>query len=216
MKTWRTEPLAILDTETTGTDAARHRVVEVAIRIVSPGQQAFAKSWLLNPGCPVGEASAIHGITDDMLNGAPTFHDIAHELHMLVSACIPVAYNARFDRSMLIAEYLRARIDPPSFLFAPPSWLDVLVWAREHEPYAKGAGRHKLTNVAARMGVGIGTAHRAAGDCETTANVLERLATVPGLIPERLDDLLSRQRVLAAKNEASFLEWQSKQPKEAA
>lgn len=205
---WRTKPLAIIDTETTGVDPARHRVVEVAVRIVSPGAAVFAKSWLVDPGVPVGESTAIHGITDDMLTNAPTFHDVAHEIWMLVSACVPVAFNAKFDRQMLINEYLRARIDPPVFLHAPPSWIDVLVWARHHEPdQPRSTGNFKLGAVAKRHGLEVGTTHRAAGDCETTANVLAHLAAVDGLMPERLDDLLDEQLALAAEHDAGFLRW---------
>lgn len=211
---WRTHPLAIVDTETTGVDPAVARIVEVAIRIVSPGQPTFAKSWLVDPGIRIPpECTAIHGITDDMMTDAPTFHEIAHEIWMLVSGCIPVAYNAKFDRALLIAEYLRARIEVPPYLHAGAPWIDPLAWARAHEPYAKGAGRYKLGAVAARFGVEIGTAHRAAGDCETTAGVLEKLAAVPDLMPESLDELHMQQRVLNARNEVSFLEWLQKQPK---
>jgi DNA polymerase-3 subunit epsilon len=194
---WRTQPLAIIDTETTGTDPARHRVVEVAIRIVSPGQEPFCKSWLVDPGTPIpAEATAIHGITTGMLADAPIFHEVAHELWMLISACIPVAYNARFDRAMLLAEYLRARIDPPEFLFAPPTWIDVLAFARNSknrgDPHT--SGRFKLGAVAARYGVPIGTAHRAAGDCETTHGVLTALAAEPTTMPSDLALLLAKQK----------------------
>lgn len=205
---WRDSTLCILDTETTGVDPARHRVVEVAIRVASPGQPVFSKSWLVNPGVPVGESAAIHGITDEMLRGARGFHDMAHELAMLVSSGIPAAFNAKFDRQMLINEYLRARIDPPAFLFAPPSWIDGLVWARAHEPnQSRSAGNFKLGAVAKRYGVAIGTAHRAEGDAETTAGVLAHLAAVDGLMPATLEEVLSEQLALAAEHEAGFLRW---------
>jgi DNA polymerase-3 subunit epsilon len=213
---WRTSPIAIIDTETTGVDHCVARIVEVAIRIVRPGGASLAKSWLVNPGVDIpAEVIAIHGITDEMIRDAPTFAELADEIRTLVSGCIPTAYNAKYDRSILIAEYLRAQRDAPCFLRNDQPWIDVLAWARAHEPYAKGKGRHKLGNVAARLGVGIGTAHRAAGDCETTASVLEKLSAVPRLMPEALDDLHMQQRVLNAKNEAGFLEWLAKQPKEA-
>ena len=206
---WRDQPLAILDCETTGVDPARARIVEVAIRVVSPGAGTFAKSWLVDPGMPIpAEVSAIHGITDDMLRDAPTFNEMAHELWMLVSACIPVAFNAKFDRQMLINEYLRARMDPPSFLYAPPSWIDALVWARAHEPnQSRAAGNFKLGAVAKRYSVAEGRAHRAAGDTETTERVLAHLGAVDGLMPETIDELLSEQLALAAEHEAGFLRW---------
>ena len=38
MNAWKNEPIAIVDTETTGTDAAVHRVVEVAVLVVQGGE----------------------------------------------------------------------------------------------------------------------------------------------------------------------------------
>lgn len=224
---WREHPIVVIDTETGGTDIARHRVCEVAIRIVTPGQPVFAKSWLLDPGSPIpAEATKVHGITDEMVRGQPAFHAIAHELAMLVSSGIPTAYNARFDRAMLIAEYLRARLEVPSWLHAGQSFIDVLAWARDNEPkLSRGNGNFKLGNVAKRLGVPVGTAHRAAGDCETTAGLLEHLAgttwvdagqnEVP-LMPSDLDELMAIQRVLIAENEAGYARWAANQPRKEA
>jgi DNA polymerase III subunit epsilon len=221
---WREQPIAVLDTETGGTDIARHRVCEVAIRIISPGQPVFAKSWLVDPGSPIpAEATKVHGITDEMVRNAPTFHDVAHELWMLVSACIPAAYNARFDRAMLIAEYLRARIDPPEFLHAGKPFIDVLAWARASEPrLSNGNGNFKLAKCAERNGVAVGTAHRAAGDCETTAGLLKHLAgatwgdTGEPVMPETIEELMLQQRVLIADNELGYARWAARQPKKEA
>ena len=225
---WRDQPIVFLDTETGGTDIARHRVVEVAIRIVQPDQAAFAKSWLIDPGSPIpAEATKVHGVTDEMVCGAPTFRAMGHELAMLASSGIPAAYNARFDRAMLIAEYLRAQLEVPSWLHAGQPFIDVLPWARSNEPNLhNGNGNFKLGNVAKRNGVAVGTAHRAAGDCETTAGLLKHLAGATWvdpetdaelpLIPQDLDELMRVQRVLIAENEAGYARWAARQPKKEA
>lgn len=204
---WRSS-FVVIDTETTGTDPARDRVVEVAA-LRSDGE-TFHR--LINPRRCVGEAAAIHGITDDMLRDAPTFDSgVSWSLSDFISGSVCVAFNARFDRGMLIAEYLRAgHIECPEWLHAGRHWIDPLVWARARDPYAKGTGRFRLGAVAERLGVTPGTAHRALGDCETTARVLEALAPT---MPEDFDELIMKQRILAAENEASFLKWLAKQPK---
>jgi DNA polymerase-3 subunit epsilon len=202
---WRTSPLVFIDCETTGVDATTDRIIELAIRIVQPDQPTLSQSWLINPCVPIPpESTAVHGISDADVSAAPKFKSIAGAIHMLASTGIPVAYNARFDRAMLIAEYLRAGVEMPAFLRSGAPWIDPLTWVRAHEPYAKGAGRHKLANVAARWKLEAGTAHRALGDCETTERVLGHLAAVPGLMPDSIEDLIARQRLLAAEQELEF------------
>lgn len=213
---WRTSTLVFIDTETTGTDPSTARIVELAIRAVTPTGHV-AHDWLINPGEPIPpESSAIHGIVNGDVANAPLFYDIAATVHMLASTGIPVAYNARFDRAMLIAEFLRAGCDMPQFLRSGAPWIDPLTWVRKHEPYAKGAGRHKLTTIAQRWGITPGTAHRAAGDVETTHRVLEVLASVKGLMPDTLDELITQQKILAAEHELDFQRWLAKQPKKEA
>lgn len=208
--TWRTAPLVVLDTETTGTDATCDRIVEIAaVRLDSTGPSKF--HHLLNPCRPIGPASEIHGIFDADVESAPSFEHIAHELNDFVGTARCVAYNARFDRAMLVAEYLRTGRDAPPWLRAGAHWIDPLVWVRARDPYAKGAGRHKLGAAAERLGVTPGTAHRALGDCETTAGVLRALMPT---MPDDIDELIMKQRILAAENEASFLRWLQKQSKQ--
>ncbi|MFN7593630.1 MAG: exonuclease domain-containing protein, partial [Bacteroidota bacterium] len=61
-------PLAVLDLETTGTDYARDRIVEIALVVLYP--DGSVKEWndLVNPGISIPKASSdIHGITDEMV-----------------------------------------------------------------------------------------------------------------------------------------------------
>jgi DNA polymerase III epsilon subunit-like protein len=199
----------VVDTETTGTDPCLDRIVEVAA--LRPDGTSFHR--LLNPGVPVGESGAIHGLTDIELAACPRFADIAVDLAAFVGSERCAAYNARFDRSMLIAEYLRAGLVPPPWLHRDAHWFDPLVWARARDPYVRGAGRNKLGAVAKRLGVAPGTAHRAVGDCETTRGVIDAL----GIDLSNWDAQMMRQRVLSAEHEADFLRWlETKRKEEAA
>ena len=159
------------------------------------------------------EASAIHGITTEMareqgerFDDGAAFHLAAH-----IEGALLCAFNARFDRAMLIAEYLRAGMTPPPGMHAGAHWIDPLVWSRIRDQYAKGG--HKLEAVAKRLGVERSEAHRAMGDCETTMRVLGAL--MPGM-PDEWDEMIATQRIAAAENEARFLRWSASQKKEAA
>ncbi len=226
---WRTAPWVILDCETTGVDCATARIVEVAAVVVHNGVVLNRFGWLVNPSAPIPpECTAIHGITDEMVRNAPTFSTVAFDLAAATEGALPVAYNARFDRAQILAEYLRTGFaSPPPFVCGggDAPWIDPLTWARARDPFVKtGAdkrGRHTLGVVAERLGVEVGAAHRAVGDCETTARVLtalanERMHPKCGVerMPDDFADLIFQQRRLAALNDANFVEWLMKQPKQ--
>lgn len=98
-----------LDTETTGLEAD-DRIIEVAFVDVDTGQ-----SWtsgLLDPGRRIDpEATAVHGITDQDVQGKPTFADIARDfmeaLHggsWSFPSNLIYAHHAKFDRGALEKE----------------------------------------------------------------------------------------------------------------
>ena len=67
-------PVAVLDLETTGTNLAVDRIVEIAIVKVNPDGSRVVKRKIINPEMKIPPgAAAIHGITDDMVKDAPPF-----------------------------------------------------------------------------------------------------------------------------------------------
>lgn len=218
---WRDHELVVIDVETTGLDPYFDRVVEVAALVVGPdGRKLRAFSSLVNPCRHIPEeATAAHGLRDEDVASAPTFAEVAVELAVVADGAIPVAYNAPFDKPFLAAEYLRIGDRLPDWLKREVEWIDPLTWARAAEPYVKGKGRFKLGVVASRLGIAAGTAHRALGDCETTAGVLRVLGGM-GLgryrfnesPPATLDATIKRQKLIAAQFEVSFLSWLERQP----
>jgi exodeoxyribonuclease X len=95
-----TEQFCVVDTETTGTGAG-DTPVEVALVRLRDGAKF---SSLVNPGRPIPpESSAVHGITDEDIEGAAAPHlaELEDELLAFVGDSMLVAHNAEFDRGML-------------------------------------------------------------------------------------------------------------------
>lgn len=104
------KPLAFIDLETTGTNLANDRIVEIAMVKISPDGSRLVKRKLINPGIPIPpQSSEIHGITNEMVKDAPTFKMVANEVRQFLDLCDLAGYNSnRFDLPLLVEEFLRA------------------------------------------------------------------------------------------------------------
>ncbi len=95
---------AVVDVETTGFRPGQARVVSVAALAVSDdGSIEQSVSSLLNPGVDPGPTH-VHGLTPEMLDGQPTFGDIASQLMEVLHGRTLVAHNVGFDYAFLAAE----------------------------------------------------------------------------------------------------------------
>lgn len=106
-------PLAFIDLETTGTNLATDRIIEIAIIKLTPEGERQKKRKLINPEGPIPKQSSdIHGITDDMVKDAPTFRQVGNEIKQFLEGCDLSGYNSnRFDIPLLMEEFLRAGLD---------------------------------------------------------------------------------------------------------
>lgn len=106
-------PVAFFDLETTGVNLSSDRIVEIAIIKVLQDGTRQVKRKLINPEMPIPKQTTdIHGITDEMVKGAPTFKQAGNELKQFIENCDMGGYNSnRFDIPMLMEEFLRAGID---------------------------------------------------------------------------------------------------------
>lgn len=106
-------PIIFFDLETTGTNQAKDRIVEIAMVKIKPDGQRDTYVKRLNPGIPIpAETSAIHGIYDEDIKDAPTFRQIAHGLYEWMKHCDLGGYNSsKFDIPLLAEEFLRAGIN---------------------------------------------------------------------------------------------------------
>lgn len=158
-------PLVFLDLETTGLDPRTDRVVELSLARVDPGGRVDTLSTLVDPGVPVPPAtSAIHGIADPDVRGAPTLAELASRVARRLRGADLAGYNlSRFDLPLLRAELSRSGID---VVWDGARVIDASVIFRRME-------RRNL-EAAYRFYVGgpLPSAHTAAGDVAATMEVL--------------------------------------------
>ncbi|HOE36238.1 MAG: 3'-5' exonuclease [Kiritimatiellia bacterium] len=103
-------PLVFFDIEATGLNKRTDRIVAIALVRYEPSGTAQKISYLLNPGVPIPEdATAIHGITDADVEGAPTFADMAEILLDHFAGADLAGYNILgYDIQILTEEFARA------------------------------------------------------------------------------------------------------------
>lgn len=149
-----------IDLETTGTDPATARIVEIAL--VDPDGTRRVRR--INPGIPIPpEATAVHGITDADVADCPTFPQIARSLFYVLEGVQLTGFNVRdYDIPLLAEEFARAGMDwEPT---APV--LDAFQVFRHHEP------RDLAAAVRFYLGADHAGAHGAEADAVAAASVL--------------------------------------------
>lgn len=107
------KPICFFDLETTGTNVAKDRIVEISILKVSPNGEKEQRTWLVNPECEIPEnVVAIHGISNEMVANEPTFAELSKEIYQFIKDSDLAGFNSdRFDIPLLAEEMLRAGVD---------------------------------------------------------------------------------------------------------
>lgn len=105
----------ILDTETTGLDPRRHRVIEIGgieLRNFIPTGREFHRYVRPDDDYMPAEALAVHGITREFLSDKPRFSDVVEPLLSFLDGARIVAHNVEFDIGFLNAELTRIDFPP--------------------------------------------------------------------------------------------------------
>ncbi|RMG48904.1 MAG: 3'-5' exonuclease [Acidobacteria bacterium] len=102
-------PLTAFDLEATGTDIANDRIVEIGIVRLEPAGARRSFRTLVDPGIPIPPAAtAVHGIRDEDVRGAPKLAEIADTIHELFDGADIAGFNSlRFDLPLLRVEMER-------------------------------------------------------------------------------------------------------------
>jgi len=200
----------VFDTETTGLDTEKDRIVEVGAAyfragdLIGPG-----RTIRVNPGVPIPEeASDVHGIYDADVAECPPFSDIADRLiaHFQGSENeghppLLCGYNAlRFDTPLVNAELARCDRD---FRIDAGRVLDPIIFLQWHH---RGWGRHTLSLMAERFGVPLLNAHAASADAKATGHILCAMVR-DGLIPKDRDAALAAQHEFLKQLEGEHAEF---------
>lgn len=87
-----------IDTETTGLKPGGNDVIEVSAVLFHDFEPVEVFSTLIKPRKPIPpDATAINGITDDMVQDAPRFYEIAPALETYLKKLPLVGHNIAFD-----------------------------------------------------------------------------------------------------------------------
>ena len=147
--------LAFVDLETTGGTVTSDRITEVGIIEVD---EDGVREWssLVNPGMHIPEfIQSLTGITDAMVEDAPTFAELADQIAERLAGRLFIAHNARFDHGFLKNEFKRTGHE-----FRPP----VLCTVRLSRKLFPGFARHNLDAIVERHRLQVSERHRALGD----------------------------------------------------
>jgi DNA polymerase-3 subunit epsilon len=169
-------PLAFVDLEMTGLDAAHDRVVEVCIERWVGTKKESELTTLVRPSDRIGGAAHVHGLDEAALSGAPPFEALADDVRRLLAGAVPVAHAAQWD-----VRFLEAEMDRAGSTISIPYYIDTLVLARR----SFALRSYSLDSLARQLGIDRGRAHRAASDVAAMRAVFARCVAALGPVSAR-------------------------------
>jgi DNA polymerase-3 subunit epsilon len=163
-------PALVLDTETTGLDPLRDRLVSVgAVRLA--GLRCLRHEvldLLVNPGRQIpARSTAVHGISDLMVLPAPSFREVAPVIMAALEGVAVIGHHTMFDLTIL-----KRAAQAVDIAWQDPPWLDTALLYSALMPEAL---HFDLDAVAEAVGVRVQGRHTALGDALTTADIYLRL-----------------------------------------
>ena len=168
----REDPL-YLDTETTGTGKS-DEIVEISI-LDSDGQ--ILLDTLVRPSQPIPPDSiAIHGITDEMVRGAPLWPAIWPTVRSLLAGRLIAIYNAEFDLRMMQQSHNRYRLPWRESL---RSFCIMKLYAEyrgEWDMKRRAYRYHSLETAGRHMSIALPNSHRSAADTLLARQLLHAIA----------------------------------------
>lgn len=152
---------AIVDIETTGGHASSNGITEIAICLHDGKKVTQRYSTLVNPGIDIPiYIRVLTGITNEMVQDAPPFKDVAADIYHLLHGKIFVAHNVNFDYSFVRYHLASAGYDLQC---------NKLCTVRLGRKILPGMPSYSLGKLCRHLGIDNESRHRAAGDAEATA-----------------------------------------------
>lgn len=159
--------IIVFDLETTGLSAAKDRITEIGAVKIKNCEIVEEFQTFVNPERPIPEEiSKLTGITDEMVENAPSEKAAVEEFIKFAGKGVLVAHNAKFDTSFIRATCERQEI---KYDF---NFVDTVALCRAALPHLKN---HKLDTVAKEYKLGDFNHHRANDDAKMLAMIFLRL-----------------------------------------
>jgi CBS domain-containing protein len=180
-----------IDTETTGLDPRKARIVEFGAVRIAGGRidPASELRLLIDPGEPIPDASSqVHGIRDADVAGAPDFAAAWPRIGAAMQDTVLVGHTIGFDLAVFARECERAGLAWE----APPA-LDTRLLAEIAEP---ALADYSPESLADWLGVTITGRHSALGDAHAAAQLFEAL--IPKLRQRGIRTLAETMRACRA------------------
>jgi DNA polymerase-3 subunit epsilon len=158
---------AIVDIETTGGSSECDRITEIAI-LIHDGHKITDKFiTLINPEREIPQyITALTGITNEMVAGAPRFYEVARRIVELTDGKTFVAHNAGFDYN-----FIRNEFRSLGYRYQR----EQLCTVRLSRKLVPGLKSYSLGSLCNELGIEIRDRHRAAGDATATARLFDIL-----------------------------------------
>lgn len=177
------EASVFVDIETNGLSPVKGRVIEVGAVRVEDGEVVQTFTALINPGTALPHfITQLTGITDQDVQSAPAFLQIAEQLQGIMQGAVFVAHNVRFDYSFLKQEFSRIGKE-----FSPRQLCTVRL-SRALYPEHKS---HKLANIIERHDLSYETRHRAYDDAHVLWQFMQHIQQ--RFAPEVIEAAIAKQ-----------------------
>lgn len=158
---------AVTDIETTGGSARTERITEIAVYLFDGKEIVDEFISLIDPERPIPHfITTLTGITNEMVEAAPPFYQVAKRIVEITEGATFVAHNANFDYSFLREEFKNLGYTYKRKI------LDTVKLSRKLLP---GHRSYSLGSLCAELGIEINGRHRASGDALATVQLLRLL-----------------------------------------
>lgn len=176
--------LLLLDTETTGLDPAKERVIEVAVARYDIEHATVVESFASLITAPDNDAEHINRIPAGFLPGAPEARPVWERVQELaLRSDVIVAHRVEFDRAFVNAALAALELSTVGLADADGKAIPWVCskfdidWPRQDKPGAS------LVMLALALDLGVAYAHRAMADVDLVARVFTRVKELGGDLP---------------------------------
>lgn len=182
---------AIIDIETCGGkfEFRKGRIIDICI-LIHDGLTVVDKfSTLINPDCYISPFfTKLSGITNEMVEDAPRFHEVAKTILEMTENRVFIAHNVGFDYGFIKDEFASL-----GYVYKR----ETLCTVRLSRKLLPGKFSYSLGNLCDSLGIVNEARHRAEGDAVATAKLFDILLKTKSLDPvyknKGVEELMTRR-----------------------